>query len=229
MTGRLLALAFCAFLTAGVRPAPAGQAATASVLVNLGNIKYVYRTPELYCGSTPAEGCTRTTLAISHNVMMSADGRRLINLNLVFSLAKIEVEVSTAHPKGSCMFDAVLKHELTHVALARAVVRRYAKEVPKEILARYEKRPFSFNDLEKVLKAYQKKMNAERDRQDALLDKEEAREQLLGSCKKPSPSRGEAAAPPAVFGENAVYPITDDIVKAMVRFQKDYLAKKRPY
>ena len=179
MSGRLLFfILFVGFALCGGK---AFAAPSASVLVNLGNIKYVYKSPAVVCGSSPAEGCTRTTLAIAHEVRMTSDGR-LMGLKLTFSLAKIEVEISTAHPKGSCMFDAVLKHELTHVALARAVVRRYAKEVPKEILARYERRPFSYNDLSKVISVYQKKMNDERNRQDALLDKEEAREQLMRSC-----------------------------------------------
>ena len=109
-------------------------------------------------------------LALSvENGKVSYD-RSLPQVYLKFGLRNITVYILSSIPKGSCEFDLVLKHELTHVAVARKVVKRFAREISKALLATLDEGTASPYQIAKMIDRYHRQMIEEKNRQDSLLD-----------------------------------------------------------
>ena len=109
-------------------------------------------------------------------------------------LKDVEVELSSTLQKGSCLFDVVLKHELTHLALHRRVLKRFVPEIAKAVLSVAEEfqAPFTqaqFNRIARVLNSYVNQMMQEDDRQNALMDTTDAYVYQQKQCGKSGTGR----------------------------------------
>lgn len=142
--------------------------------VNMGNIKYFYKKKrDIRCETPEAAGCTHIKMYCGASFIPYADGIRGLTVNLGFE--DFTVDVASEYPKGSCEFNLVLKHELTHVAFARAVVERYSAELAAALLAEAEavKTPISRRDAQKlfdITNEYCIEMNRIQQEQHDLMD-----------------------------------------------------------
>lgn len=142
--------------------------------IEKGQVNYIIGNARVLCSMGDVAGCAKIKLFMRQGVEFSPIfGLRKIVLDV--GLAEINVIVSSDYPKGTCKFDLVLKHELTHVALARKVVERYAPEIAKAVLVKAESLPLPIDGnglkvLENTANEYFEKMRIEQKRQDGLLD-----------------------------------------------------------
>lgn len=140
-----------------------------------GNISYIYRNKIVACGGATAAGCTNSEIFMEPLLLdFNAQGE-ITKIHLTLGIENLWVEVSTEYPKGSCQFDVVLKHELTHVAFARGVLARYGPVMARAIVLEAEKLPVpitqdSYNRLVDIANRYFAQMVQEKTRQDDLLD-----------------------------------------------------------
>lgn len=144
-----------------------------SVEVDEGTPKFIHKRPQFPCsnGINHGGGCTRVEFyAVIKGGKMTRGGA-YEKLQLKIGLKNIEVELSSELQKGTCLFDVVLKHELTHLALHRNVLKRFAPEIAKAVLSTAER--FQTKQAERiseVLKDYTRRMSEEDDKQNALMD-----------------------------------------------------------
>ncbi len=140
-----------------------------------GNISYIYRNKIVQCGGGTAAGCTNSEIFMEPLLLdFNAQGE-ISKIHLTLGIENLWVEVSTEYPKGSCQFDVVLKHELTHVAFARSALARYGPAMARAIVLEAEKLPVpitqeSYNRLVDIANRYFTQMVQEKTRQDDLLD-----------------------------------------------------------
>lgn len=135
-------------------------------------IEYTTASPPLSCGADAA-GCTVKRFSGGWTVHYLPSGR--VEKIELFLTLKNTVIISTEYPKGTCLFDKVLKHELTHVALGRGVLKKYAPETAKAVLAKLDSLPqpideAGYAELETEVNRMISAMTAENNRQDALID-----------------------------------------------------------
>ena len=148
-----------------------------SVEVNEGKPRFIHKNKQFSCSHkiNNGGGCTRVSFyAELRGTEITPEGA-LKKLKLQIGLRDVEIELSSDLKKGSCLFDAVLKHELTHLALHRKVLKRFAPEVAKAVLSTAESLPVPitqahFNRISNVLKKYVDRMMREDDKQNALMD-----------------------------------------------------------
>ena len=120
--------------------------------VENGKVSYDRSLPRIDCNGADAAGCTKAQIYMdSPRFVYDAQGN-IAKVYLKFGLRNITVYILSSIPKGSCEFDLVLKHELTHVAVARKVVKRFAREISK------------------MIDRYRRQMIAEKNKQDRLMD-----------------------------------------------------------
>lgn len=162
---------------------PAGGYAAAvkpvvSVKIDEGTPRYIYENKNFECSGAHGEnlGCTRVHFYVGYdNVMVAPDGT-LAGLELLVGLKNVEVEVSTELKKGSCLFNATLKHELTHLNLHRRVLKYHAPEIAKSVLAALDKMqpPLTLkramSAVDRVTSAGLKRMMADDSQKNALMD-----------------------------------------------------------
>ena len=112
------------------RGARAGRREKPKVILNvdMGDIRYFYKKQQdIKCNTPTAAGCTHSEMYGNFAVLSGSKG--IVGLVVNIGFKDFIVDVASEYPKGSCEFDLILKHELTHVALARAVVERYSAEL----------------------------------------------------------------------------------------------------
>ncbi len=120
--------------------------------INMGDVKYLYRRREdLECENDNVGGCAHIEMYYSPQLMQTGSDT-VFQVEIGFK--DFVVEVSSDYPKGSCKFNLVLKHELTHVAFARAALERYAHEMGAALLAEAERMrtPFSNHDFNRLVR-----------------------------------------------------------------------------
>lgn len=167
-----------------------------SVEIDEGNPNFIYKNKRFRCSHGRVNhggGCTRVKFyAVMSGAVTTSEGA-LKEIRLKIGLQNVEVEVSSELKKGSCLFDAVLKHELTHLALHRKIVKRFAPEIAKAVLSVAEgfSTPVNaseYNRISAVLKNYIERMMKEDEKQNALMDTDDAyvfqQNQCLRSEKK---------------------------------------------
>ena len=148
-----------------------------SVEVNEGKPKFIHKNKMFPCSHkiNRGGGCTRVSFYAKLRGMEITPEGALKKIKLQIGLQDIEVELSSELKKGSCLFDVVLKHELTHLALHRNVLKRFAPEIAKAVLSTAETLPVPvtqahFNRISRVLNSYVGRMMREDDKQNALMD-----------------------------------------------------------
>lgn len=174
---------------------PAGGDAAAvkpvvSVKIDEGTPRYVYENKNFECSGAHGEnlGCTRVHFYVGYgNVAVAPDGT-LAGLELLVGLENVEVEISTELEKGSCQFNATLKHELTHLNLHRRVLKHHAPEIAKSVLAVLDKmRPpvtlkRAMSAVDKATSAGLKRMMADDSQKNALMDTDKAYAYVSRQC-----------------------------------------------
>ena len=154
-------------LTAGRAVAAAPELALS---VENGKVSYDRSLPRIDCNGADAAGCTKAQIYMdSPRFVYDAQGN-IAKVYLKFGLRNITVYILSSIPKGSCEFDLTLKHELTHVAVARKVVKRYAAEIAKALLAKLDEGTASPYQISKMIDRYRRQMIAEKNKQDRLMD-----------------------------------------------------------
>ena len=152
-----------------------------AVRTDEGTPEYVYKDKKIECSGSAhhAMGCTRVRFyAVISGSELTPEGA-LKKISLQIGLKNVEIELSSELKKGSCLFDAVLKHELTHLALHRRVLNRFVPEIAKAVLITAQKQrvPLTqarFDRITAVLKEYVNRMIEEDDKQNALMDSKDA-------------------------------------------------------
>lgn len=174
---------------------PAGGDAAAvkpvvSVKIDEGTPRYVYKNKNFECSGAHGEnlGCTRVHFYVGYgNIAVAPDGT-LAGLELLVGLENVEVEISTELEKGSCQFNATLKHELTHLNLHRRVLKHHAPEIAKSVLAVLDKMrpPLTLNRamgaVDKATSAGLKRMMADDSQKNALMDTDGAYIHVSRQC-----------------------------------------------
>ena len=62
----------------------------------------------------------------------------------------VEIDLNKQHPKGSCLFDLTLKHELTHLSLNRKTLDTVLKTAASEILTAFQAMQRQGNSCEEI-------------------------------------------------------------------------------
>lgn len=128
------------------------------------------------CITPGAAGCT--VPRVGCDIRFEYTSENMVKaINLTISLEN-EVRISSSYPKGSCFFDHILKHELTHVALNRKVLQTYAPEISKAALVTLDALPQPLNadgyrDVYTSIYTLLGKMEEEQNKQNELLDGDE--------------------------------------------------------
>lgn len=138
------------------------------------SIEYEISATPIVCKSgSAASGCTVRDLSRRWNIIYLPSGR--VGKIEIFITLKNKVIILGKYPKGTCFFDKILKHELTHVALGRGIVEKYAPEVAKAVLAKLDTlpQPLDSEGEQKIQEEFQRMFDRivrEFNRQDALID-----------------------------------------------------------
>lgn len=130
---------------------------------------------EMKCG-TAAAGCTSYEAGYKINFEYTSENM-IKAVNLTVSL-KNEIRISSEYPKGSCFFDHILKHELTHAALNKKIFQAYAAEIPKAVLAKLDTlsqplNPDGYREVYASVNTLMKDMRDEQRKENKLLDGDE--------------------------------------------------------
>ena len=162
-----------------------------SVRIDEGRPVYIHKNRKFDCSGAVNHGggCTRVVFYASIGNLELTPIGSIRKIDLQIGLQKIEVEISSDLKKGSCLFDAVLKHELTHLALHRRILNRFAPEIAKAVLAVIETFPAPLtqahiNKINKVLNGFVSRMMAEDTRQNELMDSQDAYLHLQKQCEE---------------------------------------------
>ena len=191
MSGMFFLIFSCPVFAAGKSLGEQKVKPEISVEIDEGTPKYIYKNKTVPCSGSSHHtlGCTRVAFyAEMRGTEVTAAGE-LKKIKLLIGLKEIEVELSSELVKGECLFNAVLKHELTHLALHREILKRFSPEIAKAVLSVADTLlvPVSqagFNKLAKVLYSYADKMMKEDNRQNALMDSSNAYRFQQEQCKK---------------------------------------------
>ncbi|MGN1079386.1 MAG: hypothetical protein ACI4TE_04350 [Alphaproteobacteria bacterium] len=162
-----------------------------AVRIDEGRPVYIHKNRTFDCSGAVNHGggCTRVVFYAAINGLKLTTGGAIREIGLVIGLKDVEVEISSDLQKGSCLFDAVLKHELTHLALHRRILTRFAPEIAKAVLALSEKLPApltqaQINKIDKVLGGFVTRMMAEDKKQNELMDSQDAYLHLQNQCRE---------------------------------------------
>ncbi len=110
------------------------------------------------------------------------------------------IYVAKDHPKGTCMHNAVLTHELKHVREDQLIVNKYARKIGNALVklvdsqgpafGPYETERVPFvqqniqNSITRVVKSFNDKMNEERQHRQQGIDTLEEYESIGKKCKR---------------------------------------------
>ena len=126
------------------------------------------------CGPS-ASGCTSAFLTSMTSI-------NCINreIEISFGYPEILVQIAASYQKGSVEFDAILKHELTHVALRKRIVEKFYQPTASALLMQYEKSEKDGkscggikNDVRLLFKKYMDRLQQEVDKHDQMIDGKE--------------------------------------------------------
>ena len=161
-----------------------------AVDIDEGKPSFIHRNRGVPCtgGANHTVGCTRVFFYAELGGAEMTPAGGIKNIRLQIGLRNVEVELSSDLKKKTCLFDAVLKHELTHLALHRRVLKRFAPEIAKAVLSVAENQPppfhKQFDKISKVLKEYVERMMKEDERQNALMDSNDAYRYQQKQCER---------------------------------------------
>ncbi len=162
-----------------------------TVKIDEGKPVYIHKNRKFDCSGAVNHGggCTRVVFYAAIDGIKLTPGGAVREIGLLIGLKDVEVEISSDLKKGSCLFDAVLKHELTHLALHRRILARFAPEIAKAVLAVAEELPApltqaQINKIDKVLNGFVIRMMAEDKKQNDLMDSQEAYLHLQNQCRE---------------------------------------------
>ena len=105
------------------------------VKVERKEVDYVLKDGAFSCDSekATADGCTRYKTKWSAAVDCAKPSVALTAKEVL-----VEIDLNKQHPKGSCLFDLTLKHELTHLSLNRKTLDTVLKTAASEILTAFQ-------------------------------------------------------------------------------------------
>lgn len=152
--------------------------------VENGKIEYNRSLPYIKCNGVEAAGCTKAQIYMDAPRFSYDAYGNIAKVELRFGLQNITVFILSTLRKGSCEFDLTLKHELTHVAVARKVVKRYAAEISKALLAELDEGTAHPYQIARMIDRYHRRMIAEKNRQDLLMDAPGAVVYQWSQCEK---------------------------------------------
>lgn len=144
------------------------------VKVERKEVDYVLKDGAFSCDSEKAtvDGCTRYKTKWSA-VVDCAKPSVALTAKEVF----VEIDLNKQHPKGSCLFDLTLKHELTHLSLNRKTLDTVLKTAASEILTAFQAMQRQGNSCEEIkrsvfeqVRKYAAVFSKEQDRQNNLID-----------------------------------------------------------
>lgn len=161
-----------------------------SLKTDPGKISYVHQNKTVICNGVPAAGCTSSIIYMEPLRVDLTPRGEIKKIHLALGIENLVVEVSSQYLKGTCEFDLVLKHELTHVAVARRVLDRYAPEMAKALLLEAESLPVPvnqarYNQLLARAQNFFNRMVREKERQDDLLDAPGSNVYQWSQCARP--------------------------------------------
>lgn len=144
------------------------------IKVERKEVEYVLKDGIFSCSSekATADGCTHYTSA--WDVIVDC-GKPSVTLTA--RETEVEIDLNKQYPKGSCLFDLTLKHELTHLSLNRKVLDTVLKNAAAGILTTFQsmqQRGYSCDEITRTVFEQVERCNAEysreSDRQNALID-----------------------------------------------------------
>lgn len=117
------------------------------VKVERKEVDYVLKDGAFSCDSekATADGCTRYKTKWSAAVDCAKPSVALTAKEVL-----VEIDLNKQHPKGSCLFDLTLKHELTHLSLNRKTLDTVLKTAASEILTAFQVMQRQGNSCEEI-------------------------------------------------------------------------------
>lgn len=117
------------------------------VKVERKEVDYVLKDGAFSCDSEKATagGCTRYKTKWSAAVDCAKPSVALTAKEVL-----VEIDLNKQHPKGSCLFDLTLKHELTHLSLNRKTLDTVLKTAASEILTAFQAMQRQGNSCEEI-------------------------------------------------------------------------------
>ena len=117
------------------------------VKVERKEVDYVLKDGAFSCDSekATADGCTRYKTKWSAAVDCANPSVALTAKEVL-----VEIDLNKQHPKGSCLFDLTLKHELTHLSLNRKTLDTVLKTAASEILTAFQVMQRQGNSCEEI-------------------------------------------------------------------------------
>lgn len=117
------------------------------VKVERKEVDYVLKDSAFSCDSEKATagGCTRYKTKWSAAVDCAKPSVALTAKEVL-----VEIDLNKQHPKGSCLFDLTLKHELTHLSLNRKTLDTVLKTAASEILTAFQAMQRQGNSCEEI-------------------------------------------------------------------------------
>lgn len=117
------------------------------VKVERKEVDYVLKDGPFSCDSEKAMagGCTRYKTKWSVEVDCAKPSVALTAKEVL-----VEIDLNKQHPKGSCLFDLTLKHELTHLSLNRKTLDTVLKTAASEILTAFQVMQRQGNSCEEI-------------------------------------------------------------------------------
>ena len=117
------------------------------VKVERKEVDYVLKDGAFSCDSekATADGCTRYKTKWSAAVDCDKPSVALTAKEVL-----VEIDLNKQHPKGSCLFDLTLKHELTHLSLNRKTLDTVLKTAASEILTAFQVMQRQGNSCEEI-------------------------------------------------------------------------------
>lgn len=181
----VLGLVFAAFQAQAAPRAPQNPDVSLVVNYDEGKIRYRHKTPYPVPSDKSVAGYTRTQ---PYGAMRVSGAGASYKIVLDVGFKPFFVDISSLAAFGSCDFDLILKHELTHVALYRAVMDEYIRVIGASLKRRLEselRKGKEFSQITSLLSrtfndsfaAFAKDANA----QNSLLDKNYAYQ--WGQCR----------------------------------------------
>ena len=112
------------------------------------------------------------------NIWLSKDRSRVEKVFIEGGYPVFLVDIAYEYLPGTPIFNDILKHELTHVAIYRSVAEQYMTSLALEILARIRKMPLQskgeyLRALQPVVNRYQEMMADDADKRNNLIDGDE--------------------------------------------------------
>lgn len=155
---------------------------------------------------TIVSGLMSGSIQVKHQVAFLNETYKELDQGCIY-LKSIDVNVhidptiyiAREHPKGTCMHNAVLTHELKHVREDQLIVNKYAKRIGQALVKLVDAQGPSFgpyetarvpfvqqniqNSITRIMKQFNDQMNEERQRRQQAIDSIEEYESIGKKCK----------------------------------------------